>query len=159
MYTVRAWLNLQSYIELHVVITKGQQVWVTSIRGSNAFAPSLCFEQVSHDRWTKHACSDSEGRRTRHLRSNCHLYIPFILSTSPNKSWLHTCDTCVITTCRGIASPQTCRPGPTNFWFYHSTAWKIKGCLRLTCGLLINYCILEMKAHNEPAIIITLPVY
>ena len=32
----------------------------------------------------------------------------------------------------------------------------IKGCLRLTCGLL-HYCILEIKADNEPAI--SLPVY
>ena len=23
---------------------------------------------------------------------------------------------------RGVACPQTCTPGPTNFWFDHSTA-------------------------------------
>ena len=29
--------------------------------------------------------------------------------------------------------------------------------VKLTCGLLLNYCILEMKADNEPTI--SLPVY
>ena len=82
--------------------------------------------QNTHDQITK-------GRRLRCLWSNCSLCTPFILSRSQNKCWLHTG---VLKTCRCVASLQTCRPGPTNFRFYHSTAWKIKGCLRLTCGLV-----------------------
>ena len=32
--------------------------------------------------------------------------IPYILSGSPNQSWLHTCDACVITTWRlGLLAP------------------------------------------------------
>ena len=70
----------------------------TPIRGPNAFAPTLCFVQVSCDRWSKHAWSDYEGRRSKRAWSNCVLCIPFILSGSLNECWLHTCDACVITT-------------------------------------------------------------
>ena len=40
------------------------------------------------------------GRRSKHAQSNCILCIPFILSGSPNKFWLHTCDACIIRTWR-----------------------------------------------------------
>ena len=35
--------------------TKGYAVWVKTIKGQNAFAPALCFVQVSCDRQSKHA--------------------------------------------------------------------------------------------------------
>ena len=39
--------------------------------------------------------------------SNCILCIPFILSGSPNKCWLHTCDTCIISIWRlGLQAPR-----------------------------------------------------
>ena len=45
-------------------------------------------------------------RRSKHLWSNCIMCIPFILSGSPNESWLHTCNPCVITTWRlGLWAP------------------------------------------------------
>ena len=43
-----------------LVITKGYKVRVTTIEGQNAFAPTLCFAQVSRDSRSKHAWSDHE---------------------------------------------------------------------------------------------------
>ena len=43
-------------------------------------------------RWTK------SDRRSKLTWSKCVLCIPYIHSGSPNKCWLHTCDTCIITT-------------------------------------------------------------
>ena len=39
------------------------------------------------------------------------LFLSFLLSIS-----------CSAVNVRGVASPQPCRPGPSNFWFDHSTA-------------------------------------
>ena len=82
----------------------------TPIRGPTAFAPTLCFAQVSHDRWSKHVRSDYECRRSKRAWSNCILCIPFILSGSSNECWLHTCNACVITTWRlGLRAPLVAR--------------------------------------------------
>ena len=62
-----------------------QLMQATTIEGQNAFAPTLCFALVLCYRWSRHGWP------------NCVLCIPFILSGSPNESWLHTCDECVIT--------------------------------------------------------------
>ena len=43
-----------------LVITKGYKARVTTIEGQNAFAPTLCFAQVSRDSQSKHAWSDHE---------------------------------------------------------------------------------------------------
>ena len=52
----------------------------------------------------------TRGRRSKWARSNCILCIPFILSGSPNQCWLHTCDTCVMTTWRlGLRAPLVAR--------------------------------------------------
>ena len=40
----------------------------------------------------------TSDRRSKRTWLNCVLCIPFILSGSPNESWLHTSDACVITT-------------------------------------------------------------
>ena len=37
-----------------LVITKGYRVWATTIDGQNAFAPLLCFAQVSSDSQNTH---------------------------------------------------------------------------------------------------------
>ena len=37
-----------------LVITKGYGVQATMIEDQNTFAPTLCFAQVSRDRWSKH---------------------------------------------------------------------------------------------------------
>ena len=42
----------------------------------------------------------ASGRSSKCVWSNCVLCIPYILSGSPNKCGLHTCDGCVITTWR-----------------------------------------------------------
>ena len=47
-------------------------------------------------RWLKQAWSDNKGRKSKCARSNYVLWIPFFLSGSPNKCWLHTCDTCIM---------------------------------------------------------------
>ena len=45
-------------------------------------------------------------RRFKRAWSNCVLYIPYILSGSPNECWLHTCNACVITSWRlGLRAP------------------------------------------------------
>ena len=65
--------------------------------------PTLCFAQVSLDRCSKHAWSDSkwQEKRSKCEWSNCFLWIPFILiSGSPNEWWLHTCDACIMITWR-----------------------------------------------------------
>ena len=86
----------------------------TPIRGPTAFAPTLCFAQVSHDRWSKHVRSDYECRRSKRAWSNCILCIPFILSGSSNECWLHTCNACVITTWRlGLRAPLVARKNYT----------------------------------------------
>ena len=54
-YLVRITLNW--YL---LVITKGYGVQATTVKGKNAFAPTLCFAQVSSDRWSKHVRSDYE---------------------------------------------------------------------------------------------------
>ena len=65
--------------------TKCYGMQAITIEGQNAFAPTLCFTLVLCYRWSRHGWP------------NCVLCIPFILSGSPNESWLHTCDECVIT--------------------------------------------------------------
>ena len=38
-----------------LLITKGYEMRATTIVGQNAFAPTLCFAQVSRDKWSKNA--------------------------------------------------------------------------------------------------------
>ena len=73
------------------------------MKDENAFTPTLCFVEVSSDRCSKHAWSDSkwQEKRSKCEWSNCFLWIPFILiSGSPNEWWLHTCDACIMITWR-----------------------------------------------------------
>ena len=52
----------------------------------------------------------ARGRRSKRACSICILCISFILSGSPNKRWLHTCDACVITSWRlGLRVPLVAR--------------------------------------------------
>ena len=94
-----------------LVVTKGYRVWATTIEGQNIFAPTLCFAQVSCDRWSKHAFHDqiTSDRKSECEWSNrilCIPFIPFILSGSPNECWLHTCNACMISTRRlGLRAP------------------------------------------------------
>ena len=46
--TLNRWMD-------RLVITKGYGVRATAIEGQNAIAPTLCFAQVSRDKWSKHA--------------------------------------------------------------------------------------------------------
>ena len=55
-------------------------------------------DQITSDKGSKRAWA------------NCVLYIPFILSGSPNECWLHTRDACVITTSKlGLRAPLVAR--------------------------------------------------
>ena len=55
------------------------------------------------------------GRRSKCTWSNCVMCIPYILSTSPNECWLHTCQACVITTWRlGLRAPLVAHKKPVN---------------------------------------------
>ena len=76
-------------------------------RGSKHFCSIivLCTSFTWHDSKNMHDQITSD-RRSKDVWSNCVLYIPFILSGSPNKCWPHTCDACVITTWRlGLQAP------------------------------------------------------
>ena len=78
----------------------------TTIEGQSTFAPALCFAQVSRDGWSKDARSEMSDRKSKRVWLTCVLCIPYILSGNPNECWLHTCDTCVITTWRlGLWAP------------------------------------------------------
>ena len=60
---------------------------------------------------SQNACDQITGDRNfKRVCSYGVLCIPFIFSGSPNKCWLHTCDTCVITTWRlGLGAPLVAR--------------------------------------------------
>ena len=48
-------LDITSVHNLYrLLIAKGYGVQATTIEGKIAFAPTLCFAQVSCDRWSKH---------------------------------------------------------------------------------------------------------
>ena len=65
----------------------------------------------------------TRGRRSKRSWSICVLCIPFILSKSSNESWLHTCDTCVMTTWRlGLRAPLVAR---NYYCFYYHYYWFI----------------------------------
>ena len=91
-------------------------VRATTIEDQNAFSPALCFVKWNALR-TFHLTdgqntSDklTSDRRSKRTWLNCVLCIPFILSGSPNESWLHTCDACVITTwILGLRAPLVAR--------------------------------------------------
>ena len=84
---------------MQLVVTKGKEVWATTIKVPNTFAPALQF-QVKDGQNTR----GYEGIR-RVEGPNAHdqsvLCIPFILSGSPNKCWLHTRVTRVTRVTRG----------------------------------------------------------
>ena len=52
----------------------------------------------------------TSDRRSKYAWAKCVLCIPNILSGSPIECWLHTCDTCLITTWRlGLKAPLVAR--------------------------------------------------
>ena len=83
-----------------LVITKGYGVRATMIEGQNAFAPSLCFAEVSRDSCQNTCDQITSDRKSKCTWSNCVLCIPFTLSGSPNKCLRHICGACVIKTWR-----------------------------------------------------------
>ena len=100
---ITAWLstsfaNLLYQNDNQLVITKGYWVWATTIESQNAFAPTQCFAQVSRGDGQNTRDQITSDRRSNREWSNRVLCIPFILSGSPNESYLHTCDACLITT-------------------------------------------------------------
>ena len=75
-----------------------------TIEERSAFAPGSALR--------KFHVTDSQDndRRSKRAWSKCVLCIPFILSRSPNECWLHTCDSCVITSWRlGLPAPLVAR--------------------------------------------------
>ena len=50
----------------------------TTIEGQNAFAPTMCFAQVSRDRWSKHVIKlrvkEGPNARDQIAFSACHLF-------------------------------------------------------------------------------------
>ena len=83
---------------IHLQTSKSQRLRSVgnNNRRSKRFCSSTVLSQVSCDRWSKH--TRSSDRRSEHLSSKCVLCIPYILSGSPNKCWIHTCDAWVVTT-------------------------------------------------------------
>ena len=83
---------------------RSKYYWKQEDQEENAVTPSLCFTQVSLDRCSKDAWSDSkwpEKIQMRVIKLPSVLWIPFILiSGSPNECRLHTCDACIIITWR-----------------------------------------------------------
>ena len=69
-------------------------MWVTTIEWLQRFA-SHKFHMTDGQNMHDHITSDRRSKRTW---SHCVMGIPFILSGSPNECWLHTCNSCVITT-------------------------------------------------------------
>ena len=94
------WIIMVASLCFKLVITKGYGMQVTTIESQNAFAPSLCFAEVSHDTCQNTCDQIMSDRKSKCAWSNCVLCIPYILSGSPNKCLLHTCDACIITTWR-----------------------------------------------------------
>ena len=47
----------------------------------------------------------TSNRRLQRESSNCVLCIPYILTGSPNRCWLHTCNACIITTWKLVLFP------------------------------------------------------
>ena len=81
---------------------------VTAIKGPNA-VKRFCSNTVllsEFHLWSKYMVSDYDGRRSKRAWPNCILCIPFTFNGIPNECWLHTWDTCVITTWRlGLWAP------------------------------------------------------
>ena len=77
----------------------------------------------------------TRGRRSKRAWSDCVLCIPFILSGSPNKCWLHTCDACVITTWRFWIAGSCCRLQLLCTYFSVLSCWLFI-CCRDQRGLL-----------------------
>ena len=48
--------------------------------------------------WSNLRDQITSNRRLQRESSNCVLCIPYILTGSPNRCWLHTCNACIITT-------------------------------------------------------------
>ena len=71
-----------------------------TVKGWKAFTPKLCLAQVSLDRCSKHAWSDSEWQEKVQMRMIKLLSVNFILGGSPNECWPHTFDVCIIITWR-----------------------------------------------------------
>ena len=70
----------------------------------------------------------TRGRKSKPAWSNCILCIPFILSGSPKKCWLHTCDAYIITTWRiGLQAPLVAHNYCYFYWdkqdVDHSNRW------------------------------------
>ena len=69
--------------------------------GGTHITRDMCF-RCRGTHITRNMCLQGWGTngRSKCARSNVITCIPFILSGSPNKCWLHICDTCVITAWR-----------------------------------------------------------
>ena len=66
----------------------------TTIEGQNAFAPSMCFAEVSRYRWSQHVIWITSEWRSKRAWSNCVLCIPFILRVvQTNAGYTHECVT------------------------------------------------------------------
>ena len=46
--------SVKDTLFLELVITRGYEMRETTIEGQNAFAPTLCFAEVSRHGWSKH---------------------------------------------------------------------------------------------------------
>ena len=88
--------SVKDTLFLELVITRGYEMRETTIEGQNAFAPTLCFVVL---------CGSFTSRmvKTRVIRlrvfegQNARDPFHSFFSGSPNESWLHTCNACVIT--------------------------------------------------------------
>ena len=100
-----------SIMNIKLVPTKGlRRQWSevqTLLLQRNAFCKfHLTVGQNRRDHITRR-------RRSKRVRSNFVLCIPFLLSGSPNEWWLHTCEACAITTWGlGLRAPLVARNKP-----------------------------------------------
>ena len=102
--TMKSWKLAEAQGLDNTETSDNQRLWSASNndRRSKCFCSSavLCISfmwqndgQNMHDQITS-------DRRSKRAWSKCVLCIPYILSGSPNRCLLHTCDSCIITTWR-----------------------------------------------------------
>ena len=72
----------------------------TTTEDEKALSPMLCFAKFYTTDGQNMRDQITRDRRPKRMWSNCIPCIPLILCGNPKECWLHTCDTCVITTWR-----------------------------------------------------------
>ena len=83
------------------------------------------------------------------VSSYCILCIPYIRSGSPNKSWLHTCDTCVITTWAELFKAGLRYPRITTKFEFRFESLKLYKVFLLVLILFVYKLMIGSSKHNR----------